>query len=763
MTSKVELQREEKRLQRICDEIEEQLKVKRNHTEGYKENIVEIRRSMWQEAPHTAVDFEGVNFEDVNTIQQYLDKLRQEESKHLFYSKQIKTLEKLLDKSYFARVDFQESGEELEEIYIGLSTLFDEDTKDILIYDWRAPVCSIFYDYELGIAKYYAVDHEVFGDIKLKRQFGISNRRINYMFDSSIKIDDEILQRVLSKNTNDKMKNIVMTIQKEQNKIIRDSKNNLLVVQGAAGSGKTSIALHRIAYLMYRYRDKNIGSKNIIIFSPNQIFNDYISEVLPELGEENSQQTTFYEYAKNSIPSDYVIENMMEQMEYLLKDKDRGEYCNRVESIKYKTSKDFLNVINSYLKYIEENMVNFNDVIYNGNVLVSKEELEDQFYNSFKMWPVTVRLKKIRERIWRLLRPIQKRRLKELEEEMKFKVDFEHEIKPFSRLERIKEFRPIIHEVEAMTSIDIIELYKKLFMDKEIYSKVNDNITLFGQLEMIRDLTIRNLENSFITYEDIAPILLLKAELEGTLNLSHIRHVVIDESQDYTLFQYEIFKRLFKNSNLTLLGDLSQSIHPYISPASHKDIIDTFNLPDSALMKLTKSYRSTKEIFNFSKELLTEDINIETIDRRGAKPRVIKVLNDEDMANDILIDIKKLEDQGAKSIAVICRTAEESSLVYENLKGHEDIRLINSDDVKYRSGKVVIPSYLSKGLEFDAVLVYNASRESYYDEKERGLFYTICTRALHNLNLYYKEEASPFIQQIDCKLYEDNTEDFMSL
>ncbi|MTI47398.1 MAG: helicase [Firmicutes bacterium] len=754
MIKKIVWQREERRLQIVCDEIEEQLKVKREDNDAYKENIVEIRRSMWDEAPHTAIDFDGVNFEDVNTIQQHLENLRQEENKHLFFHKQIKILEKLLDKPYFARVDFQETGEEVEKIYIGLSTLFDDDTKDILIYDWRSPICSIFYDYELGPAKYNAVNDDVYGDIKLKRQFGISNRKIHYMFDSSIKIDDEILQRVLSQSSNDKMKNIIMTIQKEQNKIIRDDKNNLLIVQGAAGSGKTSIALHRIAYLMYKYRDKNIGSENIIIFSPNEIFNDYISEVLPELGEENSQQTTFYDYAKKSIGSNYKVESMMTQMEYLLNYKEDSEYSDKIKAIRYKTSKKFLNVINKYIRYIEEHLIEFHDIEYNDRILISKEELEDQFYNGFKMWPMAVRLRKIRERIWKILRPIQKTRLKEIEKEMKFKVDFEHEIKPFSRLKRMEEFRPIIHDVEDMTSIDIMDLYKKLFSNEGIFFKIIEEDGLEDYLINIKDITVTSLNNKFIPYEDIAPILLLKAELEGTLNLAHIRHVVIDESQDYTLFQYEIFKRLFKKSNLTVLGDISQSIHPYISPVSHKDIMETFNLKNTALMKLTKSYRSTKEIFDFSKGILTEETNIESIDRRGEKPKLTKVSSYKQMAKYISEDILNLEKQGAKSIAVICKTAKESERVYEMLGNIDDIRLINSEDTKYKSGKVVIPSYLAKGLEFDAVLVYDAGINSYGYEEERGLFYTICTRALHNLHLYCKGEPSSFIQQIDTELYE---------
>lgn len=751
MIKRNEWEVEESRLERISAIIEAQLKLKKEFAYNYQSSIIEMRRNMWEEVPHGPE-----NFEEVNEMQQYLDKINQEESKHTFYTGQVKKLEKLLNKPYFARVDFQEDDEQLEEMYIGLSTVFDDDTKEIIIYDWRAPISSIFYDYELGKAKYQSIDAEIQGNITLKRQFGIENRILKYMFDSSIKIDDEILQKTLSDNASEKMKSIVVSIQKEQNKIIRDEKNNLLIVQGPAGSGKTSIALHRIAYLLYRYKDRDMESKNIMIFSPNEIFNDYISNVLPELGEENTQQITFYEFAKKTINQGYSLEHMTEHMEYLLTDYNNSIYRIKANSVEYKLSRNFLQLIEKYLKYIEEEIIKFHNIEYLGNIIATKEELEELFYNNYKRWPVVTRLEKIRERVWYLIKPLQKKRLEEIIKEMKFEVDFEHEIKSFSRLKRYEELKPILDDVNAMTSLDIISLYKDLFQNKNMLSKVSQGLSLPKDMDTISEMTLNDIENKSIAHEDIYPILYMTVKLEGAKDLSYIKHVVIDESQDYTVFQYEIFKRLFKNSNITILGDFNQSIHPFIRPVSNEGISSIFNAPVSAIMNLTKSYRSTEEIFDFCQSiLLVKNSEIQTINRYGNKPKVTKASNDKDMIEKIERDIKDLEEGGAKSIAVICKTSKESSYVYDVLKENIPIGVITNENDRYKGGKIVIPSYLAKGLEFDAVLVYDASENSYSNENERGLFYTVCTRALHNLNIYYRDNISLFLANTHKDLYEE--------
>lgn len=748
MDNKQDFNYEQKRLSDVCREIKSQLKEKNISMENYKQNVIEIRKSMWEETPHVVRELE-----DANAIEQHLHKLNEEEQKHSFAYKEVRKLEKSLDNPYFARVDFEEDGEDVEELYIGLSTLFDDETKDILIYDWRAPIASVYYDYEIGPASYDCREGKIEGKIHFKRQFKINKCEINYMFDSSIKIDDEILQEILSKSVDEKMQNIVNTIQKEQNRIIRDRENDLLIVQGAAGSGKTSIALHRIAYLLYRDRNKNINSKNIIVFSPNEIFNDYISNVLPELGEENMQQITFYNYASKTLGDEYRVEDVNEQIEYLLTKYDTGNYNKRVESINYKSSHVFMNVIKKYIDYIEKEKIKFDDVVYMGEVIFSKEDLEELFYNSYKSWSIMTRLNKIKERIFHYLKPLQRKRLKEIQEDLKFKVDFEHEIKPLSRLIRYKEYKHLIEYINNMLSLDVIETYKELFSYENLFSRLNDGFESNIDIGFIKKQTVDNIKNRFIAYEDVAPILFLKVELEGNSNMYHIKHVVIDEAQDYTPFQYEIFKRVFKNSQLTVLGDLNQSINPLMNLKDYSHVTKIFDFPKSTLMKLKKSYRSTREIFDFSKKILISEYDIEGIDRKGEKPKLYGFKAKNDMNEAIIKDIVNLEKKRIESIAIICKTAQDSLELYNDLKGSVEVNLVTNEDIKFKRGIVIIPSYLAKGLEFDAVLIYDASKDNYYRENERKLFYTVCTRALHNLNLYYNGEHTPFINDIDTELY----------
>ncbi len=749
MISKSDWSYERARLEGICKKILAEIEEKEKTLGSYKEDIVDLRKTMWEDTPHIIRDSD-----DKFRIQQYIDEIKIQEHRHTFYFNQLRKLKRILDKPYFARIDFMEQYyEEPEKIYIGIASMFDKESSDILIYDWRAPISSIYYDYELGTAEYYCKEGTIKGDLSLKRQFSIKYSEIQYMLDSSIKIDDEVLQQILSKNTDDKMRNIVTSIQKEQNKIIRDEKHDLLIVQGAAGSGKTSIALHRVAYLLYKYRYKNINSKNIVIFSPNEVFNDYISNVLPELGEENMQQTTFYDYARRSISLEYKVEDMNDQMEYLLVNTDDLDYKHRVEFIKYKLSKDFISVLNNYIKYLEEERFKFDNIEYRGKIIFSKREIEELFYINYKHFPIMKRLNKIRERIFYYLRPLQKDRLQEIEKEMKFKVDFEHEIKPFSRLERYKEFKPTIDKINDMTSLDLYKVYSKLFEEVETHRKMLEGISLPENFERIKELTIKDIEDKKISYEDVAPILYLKGELEGVSFLSDINHVVLDEGQDYSAIQYEVFKQLFKGCGITILGDLNQSIHPFTNTEDYDFIVKTFNYPESVKLRLRKSYRSTKEIVEFSKTILNDGEAIESINRSGEKPVVKRVADGKDTIKRILEDIKSLKIKKANSIAIICKTSKESYDVHNQLKNEIDVNLITKDDIKFKRGICVIPSYLAKGLEFDAVLIFDASKETYSKKAERKLFYTACTRALHNLYIYHQNDLSPFIAGINKELY----------
>ncbi|MGB7606580.1 MAG: RNA polymerase recycling motor HelD [Lutisporaceae bacterium] len=737
---------EASRLKEICDRIATFIIDKNKSMDEYKEDVIEIRRSMWDNTSHVV----SGEFDEAVEILQYINLMKQEEKNHQHTSEQIKKLERMLESPYFARIDFvYDEFEGEEKIYIGMSSLIDNNTMDIIIYDWRAPISSMFYEYELGEASFIADKTTIKGKIELKRQYRILKSKLLLMFDSSIKIDDEILQEILSKSADDKMKNIVITIQKEQNKIIRDENTRVLIVQGAAGSGKTSIALHRIAYLLYRQKDEGLKSKNIAIFSPNQIFNDYISDVLPELGEENVHQTTFFEYARSCINQEIQIENANDQMEYMLsQSNETKQYKLRKDSIKYKSSMEFLDILDEYLSFLNVNYNGFVDIRFNKTLVISKEELEKLYSHDYKSFAPIKRFQKIRDRVFYLLKPLTISRLKEITKQVEDGEEIEFNIHQVSRARLFNELNELRVKVEAMTKIDPYKLFIKLFVDNELFNILSKN-ALEDTKELL-DYTSEYLQMSKMYYEDLAPYIYFKGMLEGTLHIADIRHVVIDEAQDYSYLQYQVIKRLFKYAFFTILGDVNQAIYTYMHTADYRKVNEIFSDYGSNIMTLTKSYRSTREIWELSEQVLTSSNEQQPIYRRGDKPQIINVSIKDNMNKYTVQKLKELLEQGMKSIAVICKTAKQCEEVYNKIK--VDIKLVNlitSESSRLTLGICIIPCYLSKGLEFDGVIIYDASSDSYDSEEHRKLMYTMCTRALHKLFIVYSGELTPLLQNVN--------------
>jgi len=340
--------------------------------------------------------------QQVVDFMQFINTMQVQKRSHEFESKLINKYENMMLSPYFARMDFKEDGKEkAEKVYIGISNLINEDF-DFLVYDWRASISSMFYDFEIGSSFYNCPEGIIKGEILKKRQYKISNSKIDYMFDSSIKIDDEVLQDILSKSSDNKMKAIVTTIQRDQNKAIRNEKDKNLIVQGPAGSGKTSVALHRIAYLLYKHRDI-ITAKNIVIFSPNNIFNDYISNVLPQLGEDNMLQTTFREYMHNVLHDIRGKEDYCEMMENIFGNKNDPSYNIRSESLKFKSSSDFLKLLKLYIKELDKIAMTFGDITILGKTIISSDEIQELFYKDYKSIPFKRKLEKLNKRILYLI------------------------------------------------------------------------------------------------------------------------------------------------------------------------------------------------------------------------------------------------------------------------------------------------------------------------------------------------------------------------
>ncbi|MCC0635886.1 MULTISPECIES: RNA polymerase recycling motor HelD [unclassified Clostridioides] len=740
-----ELNLENEWLQKVLKEANRQLEEKRREKDKLKKDAIETQRELWSDLG--AISIEN-GLEQLSEFMSFMDVMKHQKRSHEFTEKLKDKYEKMIESPYFGRIDFTEDNEvDTQKCYIGLSNLIDDDY-DFLVYDWRAPISSMFYDYEIGQASYDCPEGLISGEITKKRQYKIKDRKIEYMFDSNLNIDDDVLQELLGKNSDEKMKTIVTTIQREQNQVIRNEDYKNLIVQGAAGSGKTSIALHRIAYLLYRHKDK-ITSKNIIIFSPNNIFNDYISNVLPQLGEDNICQTTFKDYMHQELGNDFKKESPSEMMEYIFDNNQKITYRDRIENIEFKTSSEFVDILKKYITHLETEDRCFEDIIVRGKLIISSKDLQDLFSNDYSNLPIKRRLEKIKSRIMFLIEPYEKIWVDEIFKELEESGDYieKEEMIEKSTLIVKENLKEIYSKVLKMTELDLIDTYKNLFENLELFLDKTNIEYDKNLIDNIRTYTMDNLSVKSLYYEDQVALLYLKGVLGGIPNTSQIKYVIIDEAQDYSPLQYEIFYKLFNSANMTILGDINQSINPFMNVGDYNNIHDILK-NDTCIINLSKTYRSTMEITRFSRKLLTEYINDEYVERHGDEPKIIGFKDKNQLNKKLIEDIKSYKKKNYNSVGIITKTVREAREVYEFLKENDvDVQCITKDDDEYISGVLIMPSYLSKGLEFDVVIIYNASNKNYNNEDERLLLYTCCTRALHVLNIYYLDEISSLLKQ----------------
>jgi DNA helicase II / ATP-dependent DNA helicase PcrA len=742
---------EQKRVHKVAKEIQEKIDKLSQHAQKVSSDAHEIKRTFWDDVTVNLDEPDDI-LETHSSITQQALLLNERERNEKKLDKDIRTLSRLKQSPYFGRVDFIEKGEkEAESIYIGITSFMDQNEENFLIYDWRAPISSLYYDYAPGPAKYETPVGTIEGEMTLKRQFIIRNSEIEGLFDTGVTIGDELLQEVLGKNADSQMKTIVATIQKEQNQIIRNEKSKYLIVQGVAGSGKTSAALQRVAYLLYRHR-KTLSSQNIMLFSPNPLFNSYVSTVLPELGEENMQQTTFLEYLGSRIGKGLDLEDSFTQLEYLLNSEETKEYETRVKGIRLKSSIQFKELLDDYIRTLGNEGLVFKDIVLKNEVLISKEQLKEQFYSYDKALSIRNRIEFLKDWAVKELRRRKKMErkkdwvkeeaqyldkedfldaFKKMQEKQKYHEDsfddYQYEERLLAEIVVSRYFKPIMNAVKRLAFIDYLSIYENL------YRKLPD------EWKDISNSTIAKLSQQEISYEDATSFVYLKDKLEGTVSRSAIRHIFIDEAQDYTPFQFTYLQELFPNSKMTLLGDINQGIY------SHSNEADSF-LPEEMKDEqeriiLKRSYRSTKPIVEFTKTLLKDGHLIEPFNREGHKPTLRMVKDKSELQQKLITAIN--EQSHYKTVAIICKTAKESAEVYKQLAPHFPVRLIEKGTVSFETGLLVIPSYLAKGIEFDSVLLYNVA--AYQRESERRLLYTACTRAMHELHLFSTSEGSPLL------------------
>lgn len=734
---------EQEHLQQVYRKICKEIDRRERRLAEHRQNLLATRRSVWEDVPH---NWQQGDLDAAVEVKQYLDGLKQSTQIYDQSVLQLKKLKRMKDSPYFGRVDFTEAdAEETERIYIGILSFFDEKG-DLLIYDWRAPISSIFYEYELGPVQYQCMDGMVPGTVSLKRQYRITENVLHYMFDTGLKIDDELLQEILSQSTDEKMRTIVQTIQKEQNRIIRDESHNVLMVQGAAGSGKTSIALHRIAYLLYKYRDQNITAQNILIFSPNSVFNDYISHVLPELGEENMQQTTFYDYMRRMVSKAYTSEDPASYLETLLTTVDQAAHKARHLGVRYKSSAAFLSLLAAYAKALEGE-IRFEDLTMGDAELVSRAEMEELYWKAYRYLPLARRLRKIRDRLYYLLRPHHKRRYEEILAEYEQDSEKKERIRAHARLAVYQEFKPLREKIVFMLAFDLYEAYARLFMRPKGDAPLDRHYPEDWQ-QIWQDTAVR-LQARHLGYEDLSGYVNLRGLLFGVPRMAHIRHVVVDEAQDYTPVQYGVLRQLFPKTRMTLLGDFNQAVNPLYPPFRYEQVSEVLEPASYSILKLTKSYRSTLEIIEFTSTIL-QTAEIEPVRRSGTRPKWTLACDEGSLLNACIQDAKDLLNQGFASIGILTKTAAQSVELHEGLRRDLPVQLLTKDDVIFPRGILILPVYLAKGLEFDGAFVLHADADTYSREADRLLFYTACTRALHRLHLYAAMPPSPFGDKTLC-------------
>ncbi len=755
----LEKEHELQRLSMVLQQIQLRLKKSRADFQSSRGELQDALEEFWENP--------NVDFCDQSQLVEVVE--RQRSLADFSEGRQLQYL-KLASSPYFGRIDFAEEGRPEpagpEMIYIGIATLTDSQTGNCLIYDWRSPIAGMFYDYELGNSEYQCPAGIIHGKITLKRQYKIKNGRMEYMFDADVKIDDEVLQELLGKSVDDKMRTIVNTIQREQNRAIRDETHPVLLVIGPAGSGKTSVALHRAAYLLYRDRER-ITSKNILILSPNRIFGEYISDVLPELGEENVRQSTFQEYIQPKEAVSIRFEDFTDQMEYLLTGAKENDFEVRIAGIGYKFSPQFMKVIDNYLVYLHDGLIrDYPTLDFRGQVFFSKEDWQTLFFKNLAYLPLTERLKKIRRRIQIQMRPLIHQLRREKEELIASTGEEvnERDIKALARIAAREELISLTDKIESMTTTEPFLLYRRLFDDANLFRRLSAETEVpppvRAKWSEVCKQSLDSLEKGIFLYEDVIPFIYFKGCLTGFLAKTDIRHVIVDEAQDYNCFQFAILKRLFPKCSWTILGDPDQKVNPYQPVLEFPKIADILegHQPNSpinwGMICLQKSYRSTWEIQSFAWAILGRSDPSNHIQRPGPRPQVVKTQDPAQLPESIIQTIKEVQKEGWRSIAVITKTAGESKAAHEVLREKIPINLLTYEMEKFYSGLVLMPVYLAKGLEFDAVLIYDAGEKAYPCEEERGLLYVACTRALHRLFLFYSGELTPLVKGIQKDLYD---------
>lgn len=700
MTDKkdIEFLVEEKKLEEVSNILNEEMLSYINKRKFVTQYILDYRKNAVEEYK-----------DDEDKLIEYFDHERYvKEQAFTTIDKKLKELTILKESPYFGRVTFNDlEFDQKDTLYVGRFGVTPEGSYEPVIVDWRAPVASLFYHGSLGEASYTSPDGPIKCDIEGRRQIIVKKGELKGVFDSAIDVKDDILQMVLSNNSSDKLKDVIMTIQQEQDEIIRKERTSNIVVNGVAGSGKTTIALHRVAYLLYNYR-KELEDK-VLILGPNGIFMEYISQVLPSLGEVGVKQETFASFALKEMDSELYIMSFDKYLEKIL-----SEDIEFIEDAKYKNSYEIIKDLDNLVKEMDKDYFHVEDVKYFGDLVISKEEIEEMFNKHYEYMPLFRRSEKIKRIILSKIKDKRDEKVWELNEELR------------------KEKEKLTPE-EFLIEENNLEFRRKLRI-REIVKEVMDSrakLDSWISREDVLDIYDRfNGNKKEYTINDLAPILYLAIKLEGKKATKDYRHVVIDEAQDYSPLQFKVVRELTGTKYFTVVGDVNQRLIKYSDLAPMMELGKIFDDVNPEIYNLNKSYRSTYEIMEYANKYLDED-RIIPIVRHGKPVEEIEFHNNEELSESIIESLKEFSNEGLESIAIITRDKEELERVYNLISNKVHLVKFDNEDVLYKGGNVIIPSYFAKGLEFDGVIIVDNGSSK--DENEDLIKYIMSTRALHRL------------------------------
>ena len=643
--------------------------------------------------------------DDEDKVMEYFDHERYvKEEMYRTIDRKLAEFTKLKESPYFGKVNFEDNGY-AEQIYVGRYGLTPEGSFDAAVVDWRAPVASLFYKGTLGETSYKSPDGEVPVDILARRQIMIKKGKLEGFFDSDVDVKDDILQMILSSNAGEKLKDIVMTIQKEQDEIIREERMKVVVVNGVAGSGKTTIALHRVAYLLYNFREQ-LGDK-VLILGPNDIFIDYIRDVLPTLGESNVNQQTFAHFAMNEIGLNESVVDFTAYLEEVLKGNEEV-----INEIKYKAGEEFIAVLDKKCEELENNYFEFEPVKFFDEEVVSLDEINELFEKHYKYMPLFRRSQKIKRVIISKLKDKRDELVRNLNEEVKEKLA------SLSADELAIEQ----NNIEFQRRLRVREIVGELMVQKDNLAHWIDNKNI---VDIYKEFT--NTEQ--LSYLDLPAILYMMIKLDGKKTKHDIKHIVIDEAQDYSMLQFIVLKELTGCRSYTIVGDANQRL---IKVEEEPAMLKLKSLFGGFVKNyaLNKSYRSTFQIMEYASKLLDENAIVPFVRKGKYDVEEVNINDKDDLIDTILETLEDYDDENYDNIAIITKDKEDLKKIAPELKKFTKLLAFDREEVMYRGGKVIVPSYYAKGLEFDGVIIVN------FDDKTDDLVkYIMTTRALHRLKV----------------------------